>query len=199
MDLFSSSCEGWKTHTLFGPLERANMSGRKQIQFPKRCVFYFLEYRLMDNVQKPSNSELHYRIWKYGIQGPIVDEINPFHALIHFNITLPSTPRRSKWYLLFGLSDSNNLRISSFACEYCIPGHLFSLLSLLFCLLKSKHCEALRGRCKLIRLLVTSCLLVPDISSEACFHPRSIKPSLENKFHIFQNNKCHYISVYLSL
>jgi hypothetical protein len=32
--------------------------GRKQIQFPKRCVFYFLEYRTMDEVQKPSNSEV---------------------------------------------------------------------------------------------------------------------------------------------
>jgi hypothetical protein len=30
--------------------------GRKQIQFPKRHVFYSLEYRTMEKVQKPSNS-----------------------------------------------------------------------------------------------------------------------------------------------
>jgi hypothetical protein len=42
---------------------------RKQIQFPKRCVFYFLEYRTMDEVRKPSYSEYytpsseHFRIY----------------------------------------------------------------------------------------------------------------------------------------
>jgi hypothetical protein len=30
--------------------------GRKQIHFPKHCVFYSLEYRPMEKVQKPSNS-----------------------------------------------------------------------------------------------------------------------------------------------
>jgi hypothetical protein len=30
--------------------------GRKQIQFPKRRIFYFLEYRTMGKVHKPSNS-----------------------------------------------------------------------------------------------------------------------------------------------
>jgi hypothetical protein len=33
--------------------------GRKQIQFPKRRVFYSLEYRTMEKVQKPSNSVLY--------------------------------------------------------------------------------------------------------------------------------------------
>jgi hypothetical protein len=31
--------------------------GWKHIQFPKRCVFYLVEYRTMGKVQKPSNSE----------------------------------------------------------------------------------------------------------------------------------------------
>jgi hypothetical protein len=31
--------------------------GQKQIHFPKRSVFSFLEYRTMDKVQKLSNSE----------------------------------------------------------------------------------------------------------------------------------------------
>jgi hypothetical protein len=31
--------------------------GRKQTQFPKRRVFYSLEYRTIEKVQKPSNSE----------------------------------------------------------------------------------------------------------------------------------------------
>jgi hypothetical protein len=31
--------------------------GRKQIQFPKRRVFCFLDYRTMEKVQKPSNSD----------------------------------------------------------------------------------------------------------------------------------------------
>jgi hypothetical protein len=30
--------------------------GQKQIQFPKHCVFLYLEFRTMDKVQKPSNS-----------------------------------------------------------------------------------------------------------------------------------------------
>jgi hypothetical protein len=30
--------------------------GRKQTQFPKSRVFYFLEYRMMEKAQKPSNS-----------------------------------------------------------------------------------------------------------------------------------------------
>jgi hypothetical protein len=39
-------------NSVSSPLTR----GRKQIQFPKSCVFCFLEYRTMDVVQKPSNS-----------------------------------------------------------------------------------------------------------------------------------------------
>jgi hypothetical protein len=35
--------------------------GRKQIQFPKRCVLCFLEYRRMEKVQKPSNSVCYTR------------------------------------------------------------------------------------------------------------------------------------------
>jgi hypothetical protein len=31
----------------------------KHIQLPKRCVFYYLEIRTMDNVQKPSKSECY--------------------------------------------------------------------------------------------------------------------------------------------
>jgi hypothetical protein len=33
--------------------------GRKQIQFPRRRVLYFLEHRTMEKVQKPSNSMLY--------------------------------------------------------------------------------------------------------------------------------------------
>jgi hypothetical protein len=33
--------------------------GREQIQFPKCCVFWFLEYRVMDKVQKLSNSKYY--------------------------------------------------------------------------------------------------------------------------------------------
>jgi hypothetical protein len=36
--------------------------GRKQIHFPKRCVFFYLEFRTMDKVQKPSySSVIHHR------------------------------------------------------------------------------------------------------------------------------------------
>jgi hypothetical protein len=31
--------------------------GRHQIQFPKRRIFYFVEYRTMEKDQQPSNSE----------------------------------------------------------------------------------------------------------------------------------------------
>jgi hypothetical protein len=31
--------------------------GRKQVQFPKLCVFLYLEFRKVDKVQKQSNSE----------------------------------------------------------------------------------------------------------------------------------------------
>jgi hypothetical protein len=60
MDLFPSSGEkGEKTPTQLGPLERANLNqwtwGRKQIQFPKWCVFKCLEYRTMEKSKKPSN------------------------------------------------------------------------------------------------------------------------------------------------
>jgi hypothetical protein len=48
--------------TQLGPLDRASLNhwtwGRKQIQFPKRRVFYFLKYWTMEKVQKPSNYEL---------------------------------------------------------------------------------------------------------------------------------------------
>jgi hypothetical protein len=37
----------------YPPLAR----GRKQIQFPKRCVFWFVEIWTMDKVQKPSSNE----------------------------------------------------------------------------------------------------------------------------------------------
>jgi hypothetical protein len=39
--------------------------GRKQIQFPKRCVLqcYYIEHRMMDKVQKPNNSECIELAW----------------------------------------------------------------------------------------------------------------------------------------
>jgi hypothetical protein len=30
----------------------------KQIQFPKHCVFWYVEFQMMDKVQKPSDSEV---------------------------------------------------------------------------------------------------------------------------------------------
>jgi hypothetical protein len=74
----AETCQGWVNYRLItldgfinhyklalsnGP-NRAGVScpltwGRKQIQFPKRCVLLFLEYRTMDKVQKPSSPERH--------------------------------------------------------------------------------------------------------------------------------------------
>jgi hypothetical protein len=34
-----------------------NTTFRKEIQFPKRCVFWFVEIRTMDKVQKLSSNE----------------------------------------------------------------------------------------------------------------------------------------------
>jgi hypothetical protein len=71
---------GENTRTQLGPLERADLNvqwfrlglskgpnwvgvfspltwGRNHIEFPKRRVFYSLEYRTMENVQNPRNSE----------------------------------------------------------------------------------------------------------------------------------------------
>jgi hypothetical protein len=36
-----------------------SIRGWKQIQFPKGCVFCFLEFRTMNKVQNPSNSECY--------------------------------------------------------------------------------------------------------------------------------------------
>jgi hypothetical protein len=49
---------------MLGPLESSRRLpsltwGRKQVQFPKRCVFWYLEFRTMDKVHKPSNSECY--------------------------------------------------------------------------------------------------------------------------------------------
>jgi hypothetical protein len=45
--------------TLLGSLEKANLNHwtRSQLQFPVHCTFYYLEFRMIDKVQKPSNSE----------------------------------------------------------------------------------------------------------------------------------------------
>jgi hypothetical protein len=45
LGLFLSSSEGGKAPTQLVPLER-------KIQFPKHYVFYFLEYWMMEKVQK---------------------------------------------------------------------------------------------------------------------------------------------------
>jgi hypothetical protein len=46
-----------KTPTQLGPLKKPiSINERKEIQFPKRRVFYLLNYRTMEEVQKPSNS-----------------------------------------------------------------------------------------------------------------------------------------------
>jgi hypothetical protein len=62
---------------LFGPLERIQWFklalskglnrvgvspltwGQKQVQFPKLYILQFLEYRTLDEVQKPNNSECY--------------------------------------------------------------------------------------------------------------------------------------------
>jgi hypothetical protein len=46
-----------ETPTLLGPLQRAKLNHWKQIQFLKRRVFQFLEYRGMDKIRNPSNSQ----------------------------------------------------------------------------------------------------------------------------------------------
>jgi hypothetical protein len=76
---FRPQVKGWEIHTLLGPSirkwlrvalsngpNRVGIShpftwGRKQIQFPTRCVpsVLFLEHRTMDKVQKPGNSECY--------------------------------------------------------------------------------------------------------------------------------------------
>jgi hypothetical protein len=67
LDLFPSPGEKVEVPTLLGPLERANINHWNHLPpphlrmetdtFPKRCVFLYLEFRTMDKVQKPSNSE----------------------------------------------------------------------------------------------------------------------------------------------
>jgi hypothetical protein len=56
------SCEVFQESNMSVP-NRAIAShftwGWKQIQFPKRCVLQFLEYQMMDQVQKPSNTECY--------------------------------------------------------------------------------------------------------------------------------------------
>jgi hypothetical protein len=59
LDLFPSSGEGAKTLTLLGPLSDSLTWGRKHVQFPKRCVFQFLDDRTTNKVQKPTNSECY--------------------------------------------------------------------------------------------------------------------------------------------
>jgi hypothetical protein len=79
--MFPSSGEGRERHTLLGPLERARLDytlwssdwgkqqsrrlsplawRRKQIQFPKK-IFFYLEFRTMNKVHKPSDSECYTR------------------------------------------------------------------------------------------------------------------------------------------
>jgi hypothetical protein len=77
LDLYPSSGEGRDTYSV-GSLRKNHWrlalwkgpsrvdvspvtSGRKQIQFPKRCVLWFLDYRTMGKVQKSSNSECYTR------------------------------------------------------------------------------------------------------------------------------------------
>jgi hypothetical protein len=57
LDLFPPLGYGGGAPTLLGPLERANFNHWIWIQFPKRCVFLYLEFRTMDKDQKPSNSD----------------------------------------------------------------------------------------------------------------------------------------------
>jgi hypothetical protein len=55
---FRPQVSGGKTPIQLGAFSPLTW-GRKQIQFPKCRVFYFLEYRTMEKVQKPSNSECY--------------------------------------------------------------------------------------------------------------------------------------------
>jgi hypothetical protein len=77
--------EGEDTYSVW-PLEKANLSltcGRKQILFPKHHVFYLLEYRMMEKVQKPSNSVCYttssepFRIYFYLCVGNVSTVVAP--------------------------------------------------------------------------------------------------------------------------
>jgi hypothetical protein len=57
------------------------MTFRKQIQFPKSLVFYFLECRTMEEVQKSSNSEFFnvviFKFWNVKMEC-LKNKINEF-------------------------------------------------------------------------------------------------------------------------
>jgi hypothetical protein len=92
VDLFPPSRDGRRIPTLLGPLERANLY-HGQIQFPKRC---FLVFRISEDEQKPSNSELHFgRVLLMAITSYLT-ELHKFLTHSSINILPPQRPEDSQ-------------------------------------------------------------------------------------------------------
>jgi len=75
--------------------------------------------------------QVHYCVHNNLLLVPILSQINPVHALIscffkiHSSVILPSTPRSSKWSLIFKFPDQNFVCMShlSHTCNILLPSH----------------------------------------------------------------------------
>jgi len=86
------------------------------------------------------NVKVHYRIHKHLPPAPVLSQINPDHSFlshflkIHFNFSLPSTPRSSMWSLAFRFP-CQNLVYTFALCHMCYVPHP----SLSYCLEHSNN------------------------------------------------------------
>ena len=115
-----------------------------------------------------SNPNVRYRIQKSPSFVPILSQMNPVHAKpsnfleIHFNNSLTSTPRSSRWSISRSSSHQNPVRTSPFphACYIPCPFRSYFLIIRIIYGEKSKsHSFTV---CNILHFPVTSSLLGPN-------------------------------------
>jgi len=121
------------------------------------------------------NPKVHYRIHNSPPPVPILNQLDPVHALtshflkIHLNIILPSTPGPFKWPLSLRFSHQNRMYTFTLPIRATCPAHLIRLDLFNRIILVEEYSSLSSSLCNFLHSLVNSSLFSSNILLDTLF------------------------------